>query len=173
MKLLKTITDKDFGSNIPAPDVYRERKAARVIVFDKDNNVALLHASRDNYYKIPGGGAEGEEDILEALNREMKEEIGCSVKNIKELGEIEEYRNVDSLHQISYCFVAEIDGEKGEPQFTQGEIEEGFKLVWLPYDQAIETIKNTKTRENANTGDLIRAKFMVMRDATFLKEAKK
>lgn len=166
MKLLKTITDKDFNSDIPAPEVYRERKAARVIVFDQDNNVALLHASKDNYYKIPGGGAEGEEDILETLNREIKEEIGCAVKNIKELGEIEEYRNIDSLHQVSYGYIAEVDGEKGEPQFTQGEIEEGFKPVWLTLDKAIETIGNK------NISEFIRAKFMVLRDATFLKEAR-
>lgn len=166
MKLLKVIKDEDFNSDILAPEVYKERKAARAVVFDKDNNVALLHASRDDYYKLPGGGIEKGEDILEALNRETKEEIGCSIKNIKELGEIEEYRNVDLLHQISYCFIAEVDGEKGEPEFTQSEIEEGFKPVWLSLDQAIETI------ENKNIIEFIRAKFMVTRDITFLKEAK-
>lgn len=166
MKHLKTITDKNFNSDIPAPEIYKERKAARAIVFDKENNVALLHASKNDYYKLPGGGIEDGEDIMEALNREIKEEAGCSIKNIKELGEIEEYRNIDSLHQISFCFVAEVDGDKGEPQFTQSETEEGFKPVWMSIDQAIETL------ENKNISEFIRAKFMVMRDKTFLKEYK-
>jgi 8-oxo-dGTP diphosphatase len=167
MKLLKTIRDKDFGFDTPAPTVYRERTAARAIVFDKDNNIALLHATRDNYHKLPGGGIEGGEDIMDALKREVMEEIGCEIANIKELGIIEEYRNQDSLHQLSHCFIAELSGEKGKPKLTQSEIDEGFEPVWLLIEDAIKIINNENIKK------FYRAQFMVTRDLAFLKEAEK
>src|SRR3990167_2065115 len=103
MKILKTIRDKDLGLDFQNPSVYeREREAARAIVFDKDNNIALLHATNKSYHKLPGGGVEKGEDIIQALKREVLEEIGCEIDSIKELGIIEEYRNKFSLHQLSY-----------------------------------------------------------------------
>ncbi len=93
MKLLKTIRDKDLGLDFAEPSVYRERKASRALVFDKDNNIALLHAKNKSYHKLPGGGIEDGEDIIQALRREAMEEIGCEIDNIKELGIVEEYRN--------------------------------------------------------------------------------
>ncbi len=167
MKFLKTIRDIDLGFESSIPDSYRERQAARAVVFDENNNVALLHTTQNNYHKLPGGGIEKGEDIKKALNREMLEEIGCKIKDIRELGIIEEYRNEDALHQISHCFVAKLDGTKGKPNFTQSEIEEGFHSVWLPLDEAIKTMDNEKIKE------FRRGKFMVTRDLCFLNEAKK
>lgn len=166
MKILKTIRDIDLGFETPDPDLYIEREAARAIVFDENNNVALLHATKNNYHKLPGGGIEEGEDIKKALNREIMEEIGCQIVDVKELGIIEEYRNEDSLHQVSHCFITKLDGKKGEPEFTKSEIEEGFKPVWLPLDEAIKILDNEKIKE------FHRGKFMVTRDLTFLKEAK-
>jgi len=167
MKILKTIRDIDLGFETPAPDLYIEREAARAIVFDKNNNIALLHATKNNYHKLPGGGVEEGEDIKEALSREMMEEIGCQITDIKELGIIEEYRNEDSLHQISHCFVAKLDGKKGKPKFTQSEIEEGFRPVWVSLNDAIKTLDSEEIKE------FRRGKFMVTRDFLFLNEVKK
>ena len=166
MKFLKTIRDIDLGFETPAPDLYREREAARAVVFDENNSIALLYSAKNNYHKLPGGGIEKGEDIKKALNREVMEEIGCQIVDIKELGIIEEYRNEDSLHQISYCFVAKLNGKKGEPEFTQSEIEEGFKPVWLSLNDAIKTLDNDEIKE------FRRGKFMVTRDLSFLNEAK-
>lgn len=167
MKILKTIKDADFGLDTPAPAVYNERKAARAIVFDADKKVALLHATKVNYHKLPGGGVEEGEDWIEALKREALEEIGCQIKNIQELGVVEEYRDKFSLHQLSYCYVAEVDGEKGLPELTESEIANGFETVWLSLDAAIETLESEGDVED------YQGKFVQMRDLLFLQEAKK
>jgi ADP-ribose pyrophosphatase YjhB (NUDIX family) len=167
MKFLKTIRDIDLGFETPAPNLYRELEAARAVVFDENNNVALLLSTKNHYHKLPGGGIEKGEDVKKALNREVMEETGCQIADIKELGMIEEYRNEDSLHQISYCFIAKLEGKKGKPELTQSEINEGFEPIWLSLDDAIKTLNNEEMNE------FRRGKFMVTRDLLFLNETKK
>ena len=56
---------------------YWVRKTARAIVFDEQNFVALIHATKNFYYKLPGGGIETGETKEDALKRECLEEIGA------------------------------------------------------------------------------------------------
>lgn len=166
MNHLLTIKDKDFGLDNPSPDVYLEREASRAIVFDGDNNVALLHSTNYHYHKLPGGGIEGGEDMMDALRREISEEIGCEIKNIRELGIIEEYRNKFALHQTSYCFIADLDGEKGTPHFEDAELADGFETVWLCLGDAIKAL-----RSEEHVGHY-EGTFIHKRDLTFLEAAK-
>lgn len=166
MPLLETIKDKDLGLDNPAPDIYLERGASRAVVFDLDNNVALLHSTKSHYHKLPGGGLEKGESVEDALRRELLEEIGCNIKNIRELGIIEEYRNKFELHQTSYCFIADLDGEKGPSNLTESEMEDAFETVWLSLDDAIKTLKG-----EVNV-DHYEGKFIHRRDLAFLQSAK-
>ncbi len=146
---------------------YSVRKAARAVVFDKEKNVALLHVSKAGYYKLPGGGVEGGENIQTALQRECWEEIGCEVEILGEIGSITEYRKMFSITQISYCYLAKLKGEKGVPNFDKGETEEGFKEIWMPYDKAMEAITQNIT------SDFEGGEYIVPRDVIFLEVAKK
>lgn len=143
------------------------RKAARAVVIDKDDNVALLHVSKNNYYKLPGGGLEDGEDKVTALRRECQEEIGCDVSVIAELGEILEYRKKFQIKQTSYCYLARVKGRIGTPKLTDHEISRGFKQVWMPYKEALEFAE--KSESISFTGKL----FVVPRDIRLLKEAGK
>ncbi|MCX6716214.1 MAG: NUDIX domain-containing protein [Candidatus Taylorbacteria bacterium] len=168
MKLLRTIREVDIfpesGSDIQE-DKYKERSSARAIVFDKERKVALLNVSKHNYYKLPGGGIEEGENIEEALKRECLEEIGCNIQIRDEVGEIIEYRNQVLRKQISYCFVAEVEGVKGDPKFEPDEIEKGFQNVWVTLDEAVELLKQSKT--TAYNGN-----FIIVRDLVFLEAYK-
>lgn len=166
MEIIKIIRDRDIVENFPAPIVYKERRASRAIVFDRDGKVALLDVTKHGYHKLPGGGIDEGEDIKMALHREVQEEIGCSIENISELGIIEEYRNNYELHQTSYCFLADLVGEKGTPNLEEGEAADGFKPVWMNLEDAIKTLESEK-------GVKYGEKFMCLRDLTFLQEAAK
>lgn len=167
MKLIKTIRDADFGLPIQTIGAYQERRASRIVLFDDNKKIVLLFAANKQYHKLPGGGIESEETIIEALRRETIEGAGCNIKNIKELGKIEEYRDKFSLHQISYCFIGEVDGEKQAPQFEQEEIDDGFEIQWMSLDDAIKIIMS-ENQINAYEG-----KFIHIRDLAFLQAAKK
>ncbi|HEY4487404.1 MAG TPA: NUDIX domain-containing protein [Candidatus Paceibacterota bacterium] len=166
MKLLATIRDIDIGSSTEPPSHYEERGASRAVIFDSQKNIALLHATKKNYHKLPGGGIEEGEGVETALRREALEEIGCYIQNIRELGVIEEYRNRFSLHQISHCFIADLAGEKGAPDLQPGEeIEDGFETIWMELSTAVKTL----ARESDIT--YYEGKFIQKRDLMFLEEA--
>lgn len=146
---------------------YRTREAARAVVFDADGKIALLHVIKKNYYKLPGGGLDEGEDVMTALRRECQEEIGCDVEVIGEIGSIIEYRKIFTLKQTSYCYVAKVVGEKGKPNFTGSEVEDGFKEVWLSYDDAEHALAESSATDYEGSS------YIVPRDVLLLREARK
>lgn len=148
-------------------NTYTVREASRAVVVDESGLVALLHVTKENYYKLPGGGIEEGEDEITALHRECREEIGCEIEVIGEVGSTIEYRKIFKLKQISYCYFAKVKGEKGEPDLDDGEIDAGFAQVWLPYDEALSALaQSTATTIEGNI-------YILPRDTLLLKEAQK
>lgn len=68
--------------------------------------MALLHVSKRGYHKLPSGGIEAGESITEALEREIKEEIGCGIDIISELGQIVDIKEKWEIRQESFCYMA-------------------------------------------------------------------
>ena len=163
MKQIKLINPE----NVSEEEVksYRIREAGRAVVIDGENKIALLHVSKENYYKLPGGGVEEGEDKISALHRECREEIGCDVEIINEIGFIIEYRKIFNLKQTSYCYLAKVKGSKGFPDFTDSEKNKGFKVVWLSYEEAVKVLNES------NTTSIEGGYYIVPRDLAFLEEA--
>ncbi|MBP6944804.1 NUDIX domain-containing protein [Patescibacteria group bacterium] len=145
MKLLRTIGPGSLSAEAIAN--LKLRQAARAVVFDDDKNVALLHVQKDGYYKLPGGGIEKGEDILTALKRECLEEIGCDIEVDQELGKVIEYREQYQMKQESYCFIAHTIGAKGLPNFSEKELRDNFKAIWVPLQEAIRLASESNTEE--------------------------
>lgn len=162
MKFFKTINPEKVDENgIPE---WKYRKAARAVVFNKDNRIGLLHVSSKNYYKLPGGGIEEGEDIKIALDRECEEELGVQVEVLKEIGSIIEYRAQFKLHQTSYCFLAKTSSEKNAPNFTDEEKSSGFEIVWVEPKEALRLLSLKQTSD-------YEGKFIEERDFCFLTKA--
>ena len=159
MKLLKVIKDKDLGKD------FKTREASRGVLFDENNLVPILFVSKYNYHKLPGGGIEKGESKIQALIREIKEEVGSTIEVGDEIGKVVEYRFEFNLKQISYCYIGKILS-KGSQELEDDEIDEGFELNWVPLDEAIKLSENDKP-ENYE------GKFIQERDLAFLNEAKK
>ncbi len=138
MKPLHIFNEEQISEEIAAG--YKTRKAARVIVFDEDGNIALLYIRQSNYYELPGGGVEEGETFEQACVRECKEEIGCNVEILSNIGRILEYRKERERINDSFCFTAKVIGEKGLQELTEKELERGMETVWVSKEKAIELI---------------------------------
>lgn len=135
---------------------YKIRHAARAVVFDTQGRIALLHVTKYGFHKLPGGGVEAGEDLTEALRRECLEEIGCEILVGESLGEVHEYRRQFSQYQISYCFTAQVLGEKGVPQFMPDEAADGFQVEWFLPDEAVMVLESETTHDYAGQYMLVR-----------------
>lgn len=139
MKQIKKITDKDILGTEGLSSA-KPRLTARAIIRNQQDQYAVMHASEFQLYSLPGGGIEGNEDIVEALKREVFEETGCSCDSIAPLGFIEENRAHQNYTTISYYFVVTTDTQHLDPSLTEDEQKHGTTAAWYPFEIAYRYI---------------------------------
>lgn len=161
MELLGEIKDDEYPED---KSILEIRHASRAIIFDENNLIPLLFVARYNYHKLPGGGIEEGESRVDALLREIREEAGCEMEAAAEIGEVLEFRSKWNLKQTSYCYLGKVV-KKGEPDFTEKELKNGFQLIWVSLDEAISLLEKDKP-EDYEGG------FIQKRDLILLKKAK-
>lgn len=131
---MATLPSKAIGTKNPSM-TYTERSSARVVAFNAAGQIAIIYVKKENYYKLPGGIEPGE-DHETALHREMQEETGCLIK-LRDVGCIattEKYRG--HLHQVSYCYCADLLDDSGQPNLTNEELEDGLGHSWMSVEEA-------------------------------------
>jgi len=86
---------------------------ARTIIISQGKILLCRHRGRD-YYFFPGGHIEFKESAKEALNREIKEELGISIKDYSFIGAVENMYIEDSQehHEIILAFETREDNLK-------------------------------------------------------------
>ena len=117
-------------------------KGAGIIFLNSNNEVLLL--LRDdtvdipfpNMWDIPGGKVEDNETPIEAIRRELMEEM-----SIKDLGEIQLFKIITSENITDYIFWKRLDLITSEIDLQEGQRVEYFNL---------ERIRKTKLAFNYN-----------------------
>ncbi|KAF2669862.1 hypothetical protein BT63DRAFT_423842 [Microthyrium microscopicum] len=142
---------------------YTERAAVRVITQNSAKQIIIIHAAKENYYKLPGGGVELEDtDHAIAAQREAMEETGCEVTPEREyFASVEEWRN--DLHQFSYCYRATLVKDTGNVELTEDEVEDGLKHEWVSVESALEKMKGAEPTS-------LLGRFIKERDIFFVQE---
>lgn len=168
MKEILSITAQDIMSKAPIVDAssFRTREAARAVLLDGDGRVYLLNVSNHGYHKLPGGGIDEGEDIIQALERELMEEVGCRAEIVAELGTVVEYRDTDELVQTSYCFIAKQIGQQAKANLQESEVAAGMlEAKAKNIDEAIRILTNDEPNN-------LEGKYIQKRDIAFLNAAK-
>ena len=175
MRTLFTMDYKDYDSTWE----HSKRDSARgIILFPKDaatniyedDKIALVYAKNFGYYKFPGGGIKNNENKIEALIREVSEEVGLTVipESVKELGVVPRLQKSDKFKntifdQESFYYFCKVENENHEQNLDAYELDAGYELRIVSIKEAIEKNKMFKTQ---NLFDLI----MIERDTKVLQK---
>jgi ADP-ribose pyrophosphatase YjhB (NUDIX family) len=125
-----------------------EKRAARTVIIDNNEGklkVAIVSVRNGEYFKIPGGGIETGETQEQAAIREAKEETGCDVNLIKEIGR-SSFVDENSVTHYSVCFLAEKKND-GEPLFSDWEKSNSFNVNWISLEEAKSLFEGSKTND--------------------------
>lgn len=139
MRLLFTIDTGDYN---PDGTVFSRPSARGVIL--REGKVAMIHSSKFNYYKFPGGGIESGETAVEAMIREVAEEAGLTVLpgTIREYGRVHRVskgRDADIFVQDNDYFLCDVADAVGSQQLDTYEQDASFTLEYVTAAHAIRT----------------------------------
>lgn len=135
-----------------------DRNIARAIVYGENGYFYFVRAKRDDDFgkailiETAGGGVEEGEDLIAAIKRELKEELGAEVEVVCKIGVISDYYNLIHRHNINNYFLCRVNSF-GHKNLTEDEIN-CFHLstLKLSYEDAV---KEYEYRSNTRLGKLV------------------
>lgn len=129
MQTITTFNEQNASS--AEMETFTRILSTRAVILDNDENIAVIYSEQLHYYTLPGGCMDPGETPEQAIVRECKEETGCDVEMVSELGKVVEVRkDVAKIGEI-FGYIVKLVGEKGVPEFMDDEIEEQFVIKWV------------------------------------------
>ncbi|MBQ6654725.1 MAG: GNAT family N-acetyltransferase [Erysipelotrichaceae bacterium] len=140
MRLLFELDNRDYQQ---CTRTYR-RDSARSIIISR-GRIAMVHSRKYDYYKFPGGGIRNNEDPVDAMIRESREEAGLIImpETVREYGCVHRIQQSDSdedecFIQDNYYYLAEAQDKPVAQDLDDYEAGEGYTLEFVEPDMAIE-----------------------------------
>ncbi|MBE5802296.1 MAG: NUDIX domain-containing protein [Clostridiales bacterium] len=127
------------------------RTAVRGVIFRAGK--LLMIRSSFGEVKFPGGGQEQDENDVDTLLREVREETGYHVlpESIRPFGQVVERRlsTYEPMiwHQINRYYFCSIGKEQDACQYSENEQKYGMHQVWVSLAEALETNREMLGRE--------------------------
>ena len=125
------------------------RQTARALAENEKGEFGFLHIVGEDYFGIRdhletcGGGIEEEESILDALCREIEEEMGYTVKAYEPVGCIlDAYNLIGRITLSSFLHVIVDTGTKKQMHRTEAEEILIKEVVWLDPLEALQRLES-------------------------------
>lgn len=142
-----TIIDNEF--NLKQEDIYDTVKRVKALIINSNKEVLLGYSYHE--YQFPGGHVEENENYIDALIREVQEEVGIKLKNETILPLVSIHRYCKDWIEIGknrkieiYYYIINIDTKPNlkNTRYTTEEKEGNFELRYIPLSIVEEEIKN-------------------------------
>ena len=121
----------EFGTRLVGID-YMDRPGVHAVIEDDDGQVGVIETSTG--YFLPGGGMDPGETEVDALKREIMEEIGYQVSALAEIGAAVEYIQA-AQEKKHYRIQSKFYQVRLDSRIAEG-IEKDHRFVWLPKEEA-------------------------------------
>ena len=88
-----------------------DRQIVRAIVFDDEGRLYFTRITRDDHFgkatliETSGGGVERGEELLPAIHRELREELGAEVEVLCPIGVVSDYYNLIHRHNVNHYYL--------------------------------------------------------------------
>lgn len=118
------------------------RHVVKMVIVDNDGNIAVSYAGSSDNYSLPWWWVDEWDNFYDAVHREAIEETGATVHILCELPKVHEYLKKWNRHQLVYGYLCKTVWEKGEPEFVESEILDGFEIKRLSIDVLEEKLQH-------------------------------
>ena len=142
MKLLPPIHLELKDNQWPFTYTDHDREIVRAIVFDDLGRFYFVRAERDDQFgratliETSGGGVEPGEDLLAAIHRELREELGAEVEVLCPIGTVSDYYNLIHRHNLNHYYLCQATSF-GEKHLMPDEIHDfHLSTLRLTFDEA-------------------------------------
>ncbi len=133
-----------YGEAVKAGQRYRRRPGIYAVLLLGDSLLTTFQMEPLPEFQLPGGGIDRGEHPIAALHREVFEETGWKIDVTRRLGAFRRFTYMPEYdlwaEKLCTVFLARPVLRLGPPS------EAGHSAVWLPVDEAIETLGNPGDR---------------------------
>lgn len=166
---------EDLGTILVAPKSdYTKRPSIYVVLVNDEGLVATIQYRQDvgRIYPLPGGGVDKDEEgnyekWEDALVREVREEIGCEITDITQLGSFGSYDNSTLRCFNSVICSARYAGETSL-SMKQEDYEQGSKLVWVTKEELRNKLESLAGPVDARKDDRSRMTVSILGRCFFI-----
>ncbi|HEX6385968.1 MAG TPA: NUDIX domain-containing protein [Anaerolineae bacterium] len=112
-----------------------------VVLRDEEGGVLLQRRTDFDFWGLPGGALEIDEDIESCARRELAEETGLAAGEMRLVGVYTDprydvvYPNGDQAQQFTVCFEGTVGGGRMRPDGRETTYQKFFAPAEIPYDQ--------------------------------------
>lgn len=155
------------------------RQAVRAIII-QDSKILMVHTNKGDY-KFPGGGIKKNESHEDALRREVAEETGYIVNEMKEeAGTIvqrnpNQFDNGGIFQMISYYYLCDVKNIRTRQNLDKYEQDQEFSPKWMDIDEVIAKNEGLLTQKNSHINPWVYRETLALRrirEAGIVKEKK-
>lgn len=143
------------------------RQAVRAVII-QDNKILMVHTNRGDY-KFPGGGIKKDESREQALRREVTEETGYIVNEMKEQAGTIIQRNPNQFdtngifQMTSYYYFCSVKANTTEQHLDKYEQDQEFIPVWMEIDDVIAKNEAILTQKNSHVNPWVYRETIALR----------